>query len=1108
MSDRSSHFVHRLQTLPSALAGVSGPRRLLTLAAVLALLALTLLPTAGQAQTYETEDDARVPRNLLAQAEAGGVALRWLPPAEDAASVDGYEILRRRPNRDEPTLTTLVSDTGNADTTYFDATATESGVRYNYRVKAIRNGVRSDWSNYSTVVRPPSAPPPPPPLVSNLGQSASAPVGIFHQYAQGFRLGKHGQGYEISSVSIDLAAAPSSLTVSLWIGATPGYTFGGVVEYKLFDFTNPTSFKVGLNKFTAPAGAFAYHNVNHFIVLSGFGSSLSIRETTSDAEDPGGETGAILWNDTRVRALGSTGTWRQQKDADNNVIVEAPTWRGNVLRMAVEGSRRDSGILASTYGQPKGSGQEIISVGDHGGIEITLKEADLYIIHGLSLVGDNTSRNFKPFQNPFVLHDAPFSPLGTKRFSLTMTRAGPGINVWTAPQGAAVAGGCPTVTVTETVTDEDGNETEVETEEVRCRSYIFDYDIVTRLGFSDEVSEGRLFRWFPAGSGSEDTPTAPGVSIRDTLRGDIALGTPLMAVLGEPLYAMVQNLGQTDSGYVSLGGSVSKVLSQKFTTGPVPYRLRGIGINIEGSDDSNGNAQVPSGPSRVSVAVHIVSGGVIEAKLFDLVSPGEFVPGHSFFEAPPGTLLLPNTTYGMVWSYLGGTWHRLQRTSSTDEDSGAQPGFRIDDSLLVGDLLSTTGPHSSGDALEMALYGEATIAPMVSNLGQDDNGYVSLGGTNSKVLSQSFSFGSRTGPSQYRLRGIGINIEGSDDSDGNAQVPDGPSSVSVAMHFISAGDSPAGPKLFDLVSPDKFEPGHNFFEAPSGTLLERDRTYVVVWSHLGGTSHRLQRTSSNNEDSGALSGFRIGDAFRLGATRESTVADAGGNALEIALYGAAVGAQPSLDGSYQVNQRWFHLPDGMLAGDQFRLVFAGSYTDAMSGDIEYYNALVQEEAAYEGNHRIIRGVAPEFKAVVCTADVDARTNTEIRGTEGVPIHWLDGGWDDRPTLIANSYYEFYSGSWINSEWGAYSTGNSRYFHERRLVWTGCDDRGFTAADAAGAGIHMGSTSGMAAVGTPGDPRREFGPLGTQRGITDPVAAESDKRHLIYAISPRLHRRRQ
>ena len=55
MSNRRSHFVHRFQTLPSALAGVSVSRRLLALAAVLALLALALQPPAAQAQTVTEE---------------------------------------------------------------------------------------------------------------------------------------------------------------------------------------------------------------------------------------------------------------------------------------------------------------------------------------------------------------------------------------------------------------------------------------------------------------------------------------------------------------------------------------------------------------------------------------------------------------------------------------------------------------------------------------------------------------------------------------------------------------------------------------------------------------------------------------------------------------------------------------------------------------------------------------------------------------------------------------------------------------------------------------------------------------------------------------------
>ena len=127
---------------------------------------------------------------------------------------------------------------------------------------------------FGPIVKPaPSAPPST--LVSNTGQSPSTPADINQRYAVGFSLGDHGQGYDISSVSIDLAAVPSSLSVSLWSGGHSEALQPNTAN-KLFDFASPSSFQVGLNKFTAPSGAFAYQGVNYFIVLSGFGDSLSI----------------------------------------------------------------------------------------------------------------------------------------------------------------------------------------------------------------------------------------------------------------------------------------------------------------------------------------------------------------------------------------------------------------------------------------------------------------------------------------------------------------------------------------------------------------------------------------------------------------------------------------------------------------------------------------------------------------------------------------------------------------------------------------------------------------------------------------------------------------
>ena len=520
-------------------------------------------------------------------------------------------------------------------------------------------------------------PPPASKLVSNTGQS-SATANITQQYALGFRLGDHGQGYDISSVSIDLAAAPSRLTVSLWSGGVDG-ALQSNTAYKLFDFANPSSLAVGLNKFTAPAGAFAYQGVNYFIVLSGFGSSLSIKQTTSNNEDAGGETGAVIYDDAAVRAS-ATGRWSISDD------------RASVLRMAVEGSQRARGILAASYAQTPSGGQEIISVGDEiglGGIE--LGAADRYLIRGVSFSMDNTTPSGSGFTNPLDLRSG--SRTGAKQFSLTNTRKAPGLPVWTARQGATVVGGCTTVMSVET-----------------CKKYVFDMP-VGQDGGPDKTRrrDDTLTRMQGAGVDGVDDPGAPGVSITGT-EGDVAgITTPYMAVLGEPLDAMVQNLGQTDNGFVDVGGASAKVVSQGFKTGSneFGYRVKGIGVEIEGSSN-----RVPDGPTSVSVSVHADEGGKPGRKLFDLVSPGEYAAGHVFFEAPPGTHLARHTSVVLVWHHLRGTWHRLHRTTDNGEDSGAATLSIIENSYYLGADVNNLTEDSNGNALQIAVYTEAnTEAP-------------------------------------------------------------------------------------------------------------------------------------------------------------------------------------------------------------------------------------------------------------------------------------------------------------------------------------------------------------------------------------------------------------
>ena len=113
-------------------------------------------PTTTSAPAPElvpAPEDLR-PTGLTVSLVENRVTLSWAAPAEDAESVDGYEILRRRPNVGESALATLVADTESTATAYSDATANEAGVRYVYRVKALRGDDASLWSNYDRVDLP------------------------------------------------------------------------------------------------------------------------------------------------------------------------------------------------------------------------------------------------------------------------------------------------------------------------------------------------------------------------------------------------------------------------------------------------------------------------------------------------------------------------------------------------------------------------------------------------------------------------------------------------------------------------------------------------------------------------------------------------------------------------------------------------------------------------------------------------------------------------------------------------------------------------------------------------------------------------------------------
>ena len=111
-------------------------------------------PVTGYEVAYKVTvapDAELAPSGLTTVATAAGVELHWLAPARESATVTGYAVWRHHLVRRETELTTLTADTGSSNLAYLDGTATQSGHRYRYEVRALRNGEGSGASNIAEI---------------------------------------------------------------------------------------------------------------------------------------------------------------------------------------------------------------------------------------------------------------------------------------------------------------------------------------------------------------------------------------------------------------------------------------------------------------------------------------------------------------------------------------------------------------------------------------------------------------------------------------------------------------------------------------------------------------------------------------------------------------------------------------------------------------------------------------------------------------------------------------------------------------------------------------------------------------------------------------------
>ena len=189
---------------------------------------------------------------------------------------------------------------------------------------------------------------------------------------------------------------------------------------------------------------------------------------------------------------------------------------------------------------------------------------------------------------------------------------------------------------------------------------------------------------------------------------------------------------------------------------------------------------------------------------------------------------------------------------------------------------------------------------------------------------------------------------------------------------------------------------------------------------------------------------------------------------------------------------WGLIPEGLAAGDKFRLLFLSDGTIAGTDtDIAVYNTFVQDAAA--AGHAAIQDYSAGFRAVGSTTTVDAIDNTETTHTsfdKGPPIYWLNGA------KVADQYEDFYDGSW-DDENPKDESGSDRSLSSLDYPWTGSNDDG-TEASEFFTSKALGSIAGIPDFGV------EIGPLGSAAAGENPLSGDSSIRpgivRPLYALS--------
>ena len=327
----------------------------------------------------------------------------------------------------------------------------------------------------------------------------------------------------------------------------------------------------------------------------------------------------------------------------------------------------------------------------------------------------------------------------------------------------------------------------------------------------------------------------------------IIIATVLLLSHPGPTHAagdkLVSNLDQPTN---SDTGSAANDHAQAFITGgnSLGYPLKAITLDV-------GTAP-GSGTLRVRIRATTGASGSYEGHpgslLYTLSNPSNVGTGHQTFTAPSNAHLDPNTQYWVHTSFTGEDQPQWNITYHVTEDAGAYPGWSIVNERRYR-ALGSTGSWST-HVRPMMIRVLTTVAPVyVRNTGKANSS--DLAGLDSKDQAQGFDTGGNA--LGYHLGRIEFDLE---------RAP-GSGDMTVTVRPSNGSGDPSTSVLYTLTSFDTVGTGLQQFYAPDGARLQPNTDYFVHVSYDdSGTTPRLRTTSATSEDSGAYSGWNIGNDRR------------------------------------------------------------------------------------------------------------------------------------------------------------------------------------------------------------------------------------------------------